>query len=69
MKKKASKITAVTVLGIIVALTQLVREGRALVAEILPNEVPDTVYVVNMGKANGIVDNTPKIPARMPSDP
>lgn len=55
--KKATKWTAGTILAIIIALTQLIKEVPAViaaVAEILPSELPDTVYVIHRGKAGNV---------------
>lgn len=70
--KRYKEILSITgaILAILIALTQLVKEGHALRQGTLPSEVPDTVYVVHMGRAGSIeipdslVDNTP---ARMSS--
>ena len=54
--KRYKEILSVTgaILAILIALTQLLKEGHALMQDILPSEVPDTVYVVHMGRAGSI---------------
>lgn len=56
------------ILSILVALTQLLKEVPAVMDAILPSDVPDTVFVVYMGKATGIEvpDSLVKLTARMP---